>query len=311
MSQKIKMHKHLIIGLGWLGCPLGLYFKSAGHSVAGTTRNAEKARDLASQDIQTVLFDLYENDVTDLPHELFQDANVIINIPPGRKNFEAKLFVERMKGLFDYAYQHAAMHICFISSTSVFAGLEGRVSNDSPFLPNTASGNAHVTLEHYLKELARTSKVSRDASHSANDFSCAVLRLAGLVGKDRHPIATLSQKSNIAMGKNPVNLIHQEDVIQLISAVLQHVEEEVSNNRSTIATQKLFDNNFYAANLCSLDHPSREQYYTWCAEQKSLRIPEFLPDNREKINGKWIDAKHTISELRLELRYPSPFNMLE
>lgn len=305
------MHKHLIIGLGWLGSPLAMYFKSAGHTVAGTTRNTEKAAKLTSKGIQAMLFDLYENELTDLPHELFKDANVIINIPPGRRNFEPALFIERMKGLFDYAHQHSAMHICFISTTSVFGELEGRVSNDSPFSPTTASGNAHVTLERYLKELTHASKVGRDASHSDNGFSCAVLRLAGLVGEDRHPISTLSKKSNIANGKDPVNLIHREDVIQAISAVLQHKGEEASNNQSSIAAHSLFDNNFYAANLCSLEHPSREQYYTWCAEQKSLRIPEFSPDNREKINGKWIDAKHTISELGLELLYPSPFDMLE
>jgi nucleoside-diphosphate-sugar epimerase len=288
-----------------------MYFKSAGHTVAGTTRNTEKANSLSNQGIQAVLFDLYENEFTDLPHELFEDANVIINIPPGRKNFESALFIERMKALFDYAHQHSAMHIFFISTTSVFGKLEGRVSNNSPLSPTTASGNAHVTLERYLKELARASKVGRDASHSTNNFSCAVLRLAGLVGKDRHPITTLSQKSNIAMGKDPVNLIHQEDIIQVISAVLQHVEEEVSNNQSTLAAHSLFQDNFYAANLCSLDHPSREQYYTWCARQKGIRLPEFSPDNREQINGKWVDAEHTISELGLKLRYPSPYNMFE
>ena len=304
------MHKHLIIGLGWLGSPLGLYFKSAGHSVAGTTRNAEKARDLANQDIQTVLFDLYENDVTDLPHEIFQDACVVINIPPGRKNFEAKLFVERMKGLFDYAYQHAAMHICFISTTSVFGELEGRVTNNSPLAPSTASGSAHVELELYLKDLALVSAASLDKDLRANGFSCSVLRLAGLVGRDRHPISSLSQKSNIAMGKNPVNLVHQEDVIEAISAVLRNSRKKEPRNESEIGTPGLFENNFFSANLCSLEHPSREQYYTWCAEQKDLRAPQFLPDNRTRINGKWIDAVNTVNKLDIKMRYSSPYDML-
>lgn len=310
LSQKVKMHKYLIIGLGWLGSPLGLYFKSAGHTVAGTTRNAEKAESLTSQGIQTVLFDLYENDVTDLPHELFQNAYVIINIPPGRKNFEPIFFIERMKRLFDYAHQHAAVHICFISTTSVFGELEGRVTNDSPLAPSTASGNAHVELEQYLKGLARGSSVALDTDLRANGFSCSVLRLAGLVGKDRHPISTLSQKSNIAMGKNPVNLVHQEDVIQAISVVLRNSGEKGSLNEAAMATSSLFENNFFAANLCSLEHPSREQYYTWCAEQKGIRVPQFSPDNRARVNGKWIDAVHTINKLGLKLRYPSPYDML-
>lgn len=310
MSQKVKMYKHLIIGLGWLGSPLGLYFKSAGHTVAGTTRSADKAGALASQGIQTVLFDLYENDITDLPIEIFQDAHVVINIPPGRKNFEPILFIERMKRLFDYAHQHAAVHICFISTTSVFGELEGRVTNDSPLAPSTASGNAHVELEQYLKGLALASAATLDTDLRASGFSSSVLRLAGLVGKDRHPISTLSQKSNIAMGKNPVNLVHQEDVIQAISAILRNSDEKVDNHQPGISATDLFENNFYAANLCSLEHPSREQYYTWCAEQKGMRHPAFSPDSRTIINGKWIDAENTVSELGLTLRYPSPYSML-
>jgi nucleoside-diphosphate-sugar epimerase len=304
------MHKHLIIGLGWLGSPLGLYFKSAGHTVAGTTRNAEKAESLTNQGIQTVLFDLYENDAIDLPHELFKNAYVVINIPPGRKNFEPILFIERMKRLFDYAHQHAAVHICFISTTSVFGELEGRVAHNSPFAPNTASGNAHVELERYLKELASAYDVTLNPNLRTNGFSCSVLRLAGLVGNDRHPISTLSQKSNIAMGKNPVNLVHQEDVIRVISAVLQNSGEKGSLNEAEMTTSSPFENNFFAANLCSLEHPSREQYYTWCAEQKGIRVPQFSPDNRARVNGKWIDAEHTINKLGLKLRYPSPYDML-
>lgn len=304
------MHKHLIIGLGWLGAPLGLYFKSAGHTVAGTTRSADKAGALARQGIQTVLFDLYENDVTELPHELFQGAYVVINIPPGRNNFEPILFIERMKRLFDYAHQHAAMHICFISTTSVFGELEGRVTNDSPLAPSTASGNAHVDLEQYLKGLALASGATLSIDLNANGFSSSVLRLAGLVGKDRHPISTLSQKSNIAMGKSPVNLVHQEDVIQAISAVLRNSRQQESRNKAQVSTSSPFENNFFAANLCSLEHPSREQYYTWCAEQKGLRVPQFSPDIRTRVDGKWIDAEHTINKLELKMRYPSPYDML-
>ena len=311
LSLKVKMHKYLIIGLGWLGGPLALYFKSAGHTVAGTTRNAEKANLLESKGIHTVLFDLYENNISDLPHALFEDAYVVINIPPGRTNFEPTLFIERIQHIFNYAHQHSAMHICFISSTSVFGELEGQVTNNSPLTPNTASGSAHVELELYLKDLASAYDVAVGADIRRNVLSCSVLRLAGLVGKDRHPINTLSQKSNIALGKNPVNLVHQEDVIQVISAVLRCSQDKENKKGSAMATSSPFENNFYAANFCSVEHPSREQYYTWCAKQKGMRLPEFSPDIRETANGKWIDAESTIKQLGLKLRYPSPYHMLE
>jgi nucleoside-diphosphate-sugar epimerase len=294
------MHKHIIIGLGWLGTPLAMHWLSAGQSVAGTTRNSEKANALALKGIQTVLFDLYENDVKTLPSDIFQDANVVINIPPGRKTFDPPLFIARMKSLFDYALLHQAQHICFISTTSVFGGLEGRISNHSALTPNTPSGDAHVELELYLKDLA-----------NIDDFSCSVLRLAGLVGDDRHPITTLSQKSNVALGKNPVNLVHQQDVIQVISAVLQKAEQKKHLSNSAQAANNLFEGNCYAVNLCSSEHPTREDYYTWCADQKNIRCPEFTTDNRKIVNGKWIDSEQTTIQLQIQLHYPSPYNMLE
>ncbi|MFB0912721.1 MAG: nucleoside-diphosphate sugar epimerase, partial [Glaciecola sp.] len=59
------------------------------------------------------------------------------------------------------------------------------------------------------------------------------------------------------------------------------------------------------------EHPTREDYYTWCADQKGIRCPEFTPDNREIVNAKWIDSEQTITSLHLQLQYPSPYNMLE
>jgi nucleoside-diphosphate-sugar epimerase len=214
-----------------------------------------------------------------------------------------------MKSLFDYILLHHAQHICFISTTSVFGALEGRISNDSVLTPNTPSGNAHVELEFHLKDLAIASVIKPQGD--AIGFSCSALRLAGLVGKDRHPITTLSQKSNIALGKNPVNLVHQQDVIQVICAILQDAERRKHDSDSFEMTNSLLDRNFYAANLCSLEHPTREEYYTWCAQQKGIRNPKFTPDTREFASGKWIDSEQTISQLQVKLHYPSPYNMLE
>jgi nucleoside-diphosphate-sugar epimerase len=280
------MHKYLIIGLGWLGSPFAMHLVDAGNVVSGTTRSPEKAKRLTQCGIETFLFDLYEQDASEIPSSAFDGADVLINLPPGRKNFSSESFVECMKSLIDIAVSNGAKHICFISTTSVFAGLSGRIGNDSVFSPRTASGKAHVEIELYLKDISK-----------AKGLNTTVLRLAGLVGEDRHPITTLSKKSDIQVGKDPVNLVHQQDVIQAINAIFHTVQDKRSAN-------------FYAANLCSEEHPSREQYYTWCAAQKGLRSPTFTPDERETGTGKWIDAQETTTNLNLTLLYPSPYDML-
>lgn len=300
------MHKYFIIGLGWLGNPLAKTLKSAGHVVAGTTRNANKAIELKQAGIDTCLFDLYTEDSSSFKaiEKPMQDAYLVINIPPGRKNFSPELFVQQMKLLFEFACHQKVKHICFISTTSVFGEVKGRISNATSLAPNTASGKAHVELELYLKGLAAT-----------NNISASVLHLAGLVGEDRHPIKTLSGKTDIALGKNPVNLIHQHDVIQAIVAVLRHAQlppkqKDDAVHEKTGLNKLLFTENFYSANLCSAEHPARADYYTWCADQKAIPKPEFSIDDRDTVDGKWIDATETIEQLGIKLKYASPYDML-
>lgn len=276
--------------MGWLGGPLAEQLSRAGHSVSGTTRNIDKAQMFNTNGIQTYLFDLYEYPHVQLPSAAFNDANVIINIPPGRKNFNQPLFIEKMTQLMLFAVTHHARHICFISTTSVFGNAKNEINKKSPFTPNTPSGEAHVKLEATLKGLV-------NKSSAKNRTHASVLRAAGLVSQERHPIKTLSKKSDIALGNNPVNLIHRQDVIQAICAV-------------TSAPESLFNDQFYAANLCSSEHPSRATYYRWCAQQRGLPQPQFLPDTRATIDGKWINATQTIEELNLRLEYPSPYDML-
>lgn len=297
------MPKHLIIGLGWLGSPLAQHLLSAGDDVAGTTRNEEKRCALSKRGIECYIFDLYTSEIESLPRHLFDNANVVINIPPGRLDYVQALFIERMQQLFEHAAKSHAKHICFISTTSVFGGLSGRVSNTSPLQPTSPSGEAHAALETYLSTLAAMPPIKLNRN---TQFTASVLRLAGLVGPNRHPITSLSQKSNIALGQNPVNLIHQTDVITVISCIINKADNA---NLATESTQ-FFEGNIFIANLCAIEHPSRAKYYTWCAEQLGIRIPDFAADSRVNIDGKWIDAKATLTALNIELEYASPYQML-
>ncbi|MFT5543989.1 MAG: nucleoside-diphosphate-sugar epimerase [Glaciecola sp.] len=304
------MHKHFIIGLGWLGSPLAKHFIDAGDVVAGTTRDKQKARTLTTQGIATHLYDLYHSDVNLLPVAAIANANIVVNIPPGRRDFSHDLFVQAMKLLFDYLAQNNAKHICFISTTSVFENHAGCISNNSLLSPNTPSGKAHVELELYLKSMA---VVASNDKNIKTPMLVSVLRLAGLVSGDRHPITSLSKKSEIPLGKNPVNLIHQQDVIRVISALLS-----LSNNKDLTSkkpeVKKASENtlipNFFAGNLCSTEHPSRESYYTWCAQQLNIRLPGFAADTRALADGKFIDSAETLNKLDIELTYSSPYQML-
>ncbi|MFT6751357.1 MAG: nucleoside-diphosphate-sugar epimerase [Candidatus Azotimanducaceae bacterium] len=305
------MDKYFIIGLGWLGSPLARHFVDAGDIVAGTTRGQGKSVVHEQIGVTAYLYDLYHSDINVLPESAITNANVIINIPPGRRDFSPTLFVQKMRILFDYIIQYHAKHICFISTTSVFGGHAGRITNSSLFHPNTASGKVHAELELYLKSIALESSKNKDMQPR---LQISVLRLAGLVGADRHPITSLSGKSDISLGKNPVNLIHQEDVIRVICALLSSTENIDLNSNRGVDENLLKEQTapyFFAGNLCSTEHPSRERYYTWCAKQLGIRWPVFNDDTRILADGKFIDATETLNKLNIELTYSSPYQMLK
>jgi nucleoside-diphosphate-sugar epimerase len=284
----MEKHKHIILGLGWLGSPLASYFLESGSSVCGSTRSAEKAELLKKRGIHTFLFDLYSNDPTvdtiaGLDRSFFSGATLTINIPPGRKAFVPEHYVEAIKHIIDTAIDNHIQQIIFVSTTAVFGGVEGEITNDTPPVPVSESAKAHIEIEHYLLQCSRKHEVRFD-----------VLRLAGLVDQNRHPIHSLVRKSDIVLGRNPVNLVHKADVIQCIDALV--IRRKIAG--------------FYAANLCSIKHPTRAEYYTYCAEKLSLPAPSFAQDDRAYIDGKWINPSQTLKELSFELSYPSPYDMI-
>ncbi|MBF7074988.1 NAD(P)H-binding protein [Glaciecola sp. MH2013] len=276
-------HKQVIMGLGWLGSPLATQLLDCGNSVSGSTRNTEKAQLLKKEGISTFFFDLYTSSTNELNDSYFSNASLILNIPPGRKHFDPQQFVNKMKELINYAIKCGVRHIIFISTTAVFGKVLGEVNNLTELSPKTESGNAHADIERYLRSHAKS-----------KDLRLDVLRLAGLVDNERHPVHSLAKKNDISLGKNPVNLVHKNDVIKCIKALL---------SRKHIT-------GFSAMNLCSLSHPSRQEYYTWCAKELGITQPSFTLDDRQVADGKWINAKDTLASLALDLDFPSPFDML-
>jgi nucleoside-diphosphate-sugar epimerase len=288
-----------IMGLGWLGLPLAETLMRSGAKVSGCVTTVEKQRQLQRQSIDTDVFELYKPIEEQLAGNKtlasrFKNATLILNIPPGRRSLNKDMFITCIITLIDYAMDHGLHKLIFVSTTSVFGEIGGVVDNETALLAKTESGKAHQVIEAHL------------ASHYVSRSN--ILRPTGLVGPNssdvlsalrtlptnimRHPIYSLCHKTDIPNGNDPVNLVHQFDVIQAIVALLTK------------------DTTSHAFNLCSIEHPSRQEYYQWCAEKLSLPIPTFLADTKKRQLGKLIDAIQTYKELGLTPLYPSPYTML-
>lgn len=277
------------MGLGWLGLPLARTLIKYGARVSGCVSSTEKQRILQNQGIDCDVYSLYtplESQFTFHHTHLstrFNQASLLLNIPPGRKDLDPERFANSMIALIDFAMMSGLEKIIFISTTSVFGSQSGIISTYSALAPDTASGMAHLNIESHL--------LTRYPTKSY------ILRPSGLVGPNsdgslRHPIYSICRQQNISKANDPVNLIHQKDVIAAIMVLL-----------GQNSTHHVF-------NLAAIEHPSRKEYYQWCAEHLKLPMPSFLPDIKKRPLGKLIDAQENFDALGLQPVYASPYNML-
>ena len=285
-----------IAGLGWLGLPLADLFIHKGYSVAGTTTRAEKRDKIANTSLSVALFDLYQSQTCTLPNDYFNNSTLILNIPPGRQNFNPTVYSNKMCALIDHAMAQGLKQLVFISTTSVFGITTGIITNNTPVAPNTASALAHVEIESHIFKHYK-------------DRAC-IVRPSGLIGPNpqlvkseeitfRHPVFSLSKKEALDSGENPVNLIHQADLLKAIAVI---VDEALCGK---------------TYNLSAIEHPNRREYYTWCAEQLGLPQPKFSKakhDPQRLVKSamvqKVIQASDTLADLGICLAYPSPYDML-
>ncbi|RDV24001.1 NAD-dependent epimerase/dehydratase family protein [Alteromonas aestuariivivens] len=265
-----------LCGCGWLGTQLASYL-SATTRITGTTRSSEKASALREMGISPLLFEL-----GDPPSELARQcvgSTVVLNIPPGRKHPFGPEFADYMNRLIDAFMQHRAKHLTFISTTSVYGeSVNGAVTEVSDLNPETDSAKAHVAIEQHLQ------------TYPQKQFS--IIRLAGLVGTNRHPVRYLSGKS-LLKGERRVNLVHADDVISALAALIQQ-----GGKGQTL-------------HLCSNSHPTRGDYYQTSAERLGLALPRFNDYQGLPPDGKYIDATLSWQALGITPRYTSPYDMLD
>ena len=120
---------------------------------------------------------------------------------------------------------------------------------------------------------------------------CDILRLAGLIGKQRHPVKFLAGKRNLKQGNSLVNLVYLEDCIQAITTLLMN------------------PNGLRTYHLCAPVHPTRAEYYTKAAACYDLFTPQFeCSDSDPK---RIIMADKICRDLGFAYRYPNPDDMLE
>lgn len=270
------MKKVAIVGLGWLGMPLAMALTSRGYQVVGskTTPDGVDAARMCGIDCYPLVFlPEMQCDAADLDTLLNVDA-LIITLPARRTVEGSELYFQAVQQLVDSALAHNVRRIIFTSSTSVYGEGSGTMREDSPLHPVSPSGKVLAELENWFHRLPNT--------------SVDVLRLAGLVGADRHPGRFMAGKTNVQGGKSGVNLVHQDDVIAAMILLLS------------------LPKGGHIYNLCAPAHPAKQQFYPVLARQLNLPEPQFAETAEDAKKGKVIDGNRICKELGFEYQHPDP-----
>jgi nucleoside-diphosphate-sugar epimerase len=259
------MTKISILGCGWLGLPLAKALIAKGNSVNGSTTSQDKLSILKDARINPFLVTVESESVSEnITVFLAEREILIIDIPPKLRTVdpssEKKVFVEKIKNLIPFIEKSTIQKVLFVSSTSVYGDNNGLVTEKTIPNPDTESGKQLLLAEKLLQE--------------NQNFEATILRFGGLIGEDRHPVKFLAGKENIENPDAPVNLIHQNDCIGIIEAII---------NQSN--WNEVF-------NAVAPFHPIREEYYAQKAAQMNLPLPNF---SSEKSN-----IKKAISSKKIE-----------
>ncbi|WP_145500669.1 SDR family oxidoreductase [Yersinia similis] len=272
------MKKVAIIGLGWLGMPLAQSLNRRGIDVVGsktTPDGVDAARMSGINCYPLVLTPELICEPDDLAQLMAVDA-LVITLPASRTTAGGDHYFQAVQQVVDSALAFGVPRIIFTSSTSVYGETRGRIKESSPLQPVTVAGKTLMALEQWLHQLPHT--------------SVDILRLAGLVGTDRHPGRFLAGKTGVKGGSQGVNLVHQEDVIAAIELLLNRPKGG------------------HLYNLCAPLHPRKRDFYPACARALQLTPPEFAVEEQEGANRE-IDGSKICSELGFEYLYPDPSRM--
>ena len=255
------MKKIAIIGCGWLGKSLAESLIAQGHHVRGSVTSEDSLELLQNMGIEPFLIKLNNEAIIGNLNLFVEDVDtLVIAFPPGlRKNPDAN-YASQIKTLVAALAKYPSCKLLLLSSIGLFGASQGIVNEESVPKPNSISG----------QQLLKAEKSIQTSTNQAS-----IVRLGGLIGGKRHPAKQLAGRTNLSAPKAPTNLVHQEDVVSFLMAVIEEGH-----------WGKLL-------HCVSPVHHQRAYFYTQACKHLNLPLPSFskMASNRNK---KVIDSNSAV-----------------
>ena len=248
-----------ILGSGWLGLPLANELIKLGHTIHLSTRSADKLKvlaDIASSTAYLVDIDDLSNDI----QAFLATEILIINITSKNKDGFANLIKQ--------IETSTIKNVLFISSSSVYSPVNGVVSED----------DGMESADSLLYQIEQMFK-------SNTHFKTTILRLSGLIGYSRHPGNFFKKGKVVQQPDAPVNLIHRDDCIGIITSILKQAAwgETFNGSAST--------------------HPTKREFYSYASGLLNIPNPEFSTES-DSDTYKIVSSEKVIKQLGYQFIYP-------
>lgn len=253
-----------VLGCGWLGLPLAKHLIDHSYIVHGTTTSASKIAILRNEGIHPHKIVLSESGIEgDIQNLLSQIEVLIIDVPPKLRGKKKESFIAKMELLHADIKKSEVSRIIFVSSTAVYGDVKGTVTEATIPKPVTESGKQLLASEQLF--------------HGDAQLKSTIIRFGGLIGPNRHPVTMLSKRQNLSNGNDPVNLIHLNDCIHIISTILEN------------KYWSEFFNGVYPL------HPTKMEYYSYEAKKRGIPAPDYSNSAPSLLN-KIIESKNFLDK---------------
>lgn len=275
-----------IIGSGFIGKALAEYLNARKYQVKLSFRSNRP--ELSTSSISVHHCDVKEQDgkvYLDADTSLFMVDVLVICIPPGFKKGLGDSYTAKTLSLLNEAQKQGVKQVVFTSSIGIYTQT-GKVSELSTLTLDTPKAKALFNAEQAILNSGLKNK--------------HVLRLAGLIGANRHPgrfrVALTDENAN-----EPVNMVMQNDVVMAIAQVIEAPEEASA-----------------IYNIVSPHHPAKQAFYRYARQRlndERVNEPLIVSDKgrsaESSLVGKVVEGDLICQELGFTYEYDNLYSIFD
>jgi len=199
--------KLMILGLGYTATIFARRRRAAGDQVAGTVRDAERARALRAEGIAAMPFEAQAGELGPVAAALREAEALLVSVPPAPAGDPLP---ERLAA--DVRDAARLRWIGYLSTVGVYGDQGGAwIDETTPCAPQSARGRARLAAEEGWSELGRSA-----------GKPVIVFRLPGIYGPSRNPLQALRAGSarRIVKTGQVFNRVHVGDIATALDASL-------------------------------------------------------------------------------------------